>query len=333
MSLPKSSKIALLFLSTFSLIFIASCFVFNQPRCVEPLIKFVVNRYSSTVKVQQVHIDQLQWSFFRSLFISNLHIDCTLKNETYKLKVTDFSLKGFNGLLLKKPIHLSIKDLDVDSKVITIWGANLDGDLSTNYFSYELLTAFVLIPKLKWKNYVVNNLKGDINDIKGRISFANLQGKFYSGEVILNGWYQYEKPLSYHVQSRLTGVDTALLSEINPAFEQLTAVISGDIQFEDADTKGISIQANLNAPLGGFMKASLLQFLARYIPQRQQIEDLVKHNQQIALNKAQIKIMSLSPEKISSNIKLLSTSINLDMNVKFDINIEGGLNNLLEYVN
>lgn len=80
------------------------------------------------------------------------------------------------------------------------------------------------------------------------------------------------------------------------------------------------------------MKASLLMFLAQYVPQRQQIEGLIERNELIPLEKAEIIVTSLSSEKISSQVSLKISSINLNMNIKFDFNIEGGLENLLEYV-
>ena len=80
------------------------------------------------------------------------------------------------------------------------------------------------------------------------------------------------------------------------------------------------------------MKASLLRYLAQYVPQRRQIEDLIRQDEYVSLDKAQAKITSVSREKLSSDILLNSSSLNLNMEVKFDINVEGGLDHLLEYM-
>ena len=141
------------------------------------------------------------------------------------------------------------------------------------------------------------------------------------------------KETAYKLEAHLEHVNTALLAPINPAFSQLMVITNGDLIFNNSPKAGPSLRISLQSPTGGFMKASLLQFLAKYVPQKQQIEELIKNNQEIAVNTAQVEINSISEDKITSNIKLFSSSVNLDMNVKFDINIDGGIWSVFEYIN
>jgi hypothetical protein len=127
-------------------------------------------------------------------------------------------------------------------------------------------------------------------------------------------------------------ISSSLLAQVNPSFAQLTAVVNGNAKIQDLEGTGLLFQADLKAPAGGTMKASLLRYLAQYVPQRRQVEDLIRKDANVQLNKAQMMIKSLDAERISAEVILNSSSLNLNMDVKFDINIEGGIDSYLTYI-
>lgn len=332
MSLQKCSKVILILsLSVIILVTICVCLL-NQPSFLSWATRFIINKYSTGIIVDRVSMDQVRWFFWQKVSLKNFKVTSRIRGVGYQLSSSQVIIDSLDGLISKDPIKVTVKDSNIISKDLTVSGVETETRIHMDRFKYSFSLTQMSIAQLKYRQYSINDIKGSLNDANRQIVLSNVYGNLYGGNMLLNGWFKYSAPMSYQSRIQLNHVDSNLLSKENPSFSQLTAVVDGDITLKNFKNSGLNIQADLHAPSGGRMKASLLMFLAQYVPQRQQIEDLIQRNEQIPLDKARIIVTSLSSQKISSQVALTSSSINLNMNIKFDFNIEGGLEHLLEYI-
>ncbi len=332
MAFQRCSKIVLTLFLILVLLLLSLIWAVRNPGFLSWVTKRVINKYSSEIIIEAVSINQVQWFSWQKVSLKQLKLKSQIRSVEYQFFSSEIVLDSLGSLFRKEPISVIVKDLNIVSKDLTLNGIEAETHVLIDRLRYNSSLTQVSITQLKYKGYSINKIKGSLNDTNGQVSLSNVYGNLYGGSMVLNGWFKYLTPMSYENKIHLDHVDSSLLAQANPSFAQLTAVIDGDIKLKNFKNSGLDIQANLQAPSGGKMKASLLMFLAQYVPQRQQIEGLIERNELIPLEKAEIIVTSLSSEKISSQVSLKISSINLNMNIKFDFNIEGGLENLLEYV-
>ncbi len=308
-------------------------FALNQPGFWADISLRLLKRYSPALVVfKEVDIQGIHWSSWQKLTLENVRVRCELDRVSYSFSTGQVAVDNLGALVGLGALSVNIKDLAVVSGVLNISDVQGLVKLYFNRFHYRYSAGHLAGRQIEFSQYLVRDFQGDFEDNGHRIKFSNAQGRFYGGDIVLKGLVKYFQHLSYDIHIQLDHVDSSLMARANPAFAQLTAVVEGTIQVEDFTSRGLSIQANLQAPLGGRIKASLLRYLAQYVPQRGQIEDLIHQDANVMLDKIQVKVTSLNQEKLSSDIILNSSSLNLNVNMKFDIHVEGGLDHLLEYM-
>ena len=176
--------------------------------------------------------------------------------------------------------------------------------------------------KAKGSTYFVSTGTVNVDDLQGLIgktplkvevkNLAVVSDSLNISNVVAQGKIYFQQGRYQHMESQLQ----AAMLEWNESLSM--AGVKGFVNLK----QGWLVEADLEAHGGGHMKASLLQYLAQYMPQRQQIEDLINQGKDVDLTQAHFKVISLSNDKLSSQVLLKSAPLNLDMNVTFDINIK-----------
>ena len=118
-------------------------------------------------------------------------------------------------------------------------------------------------------------------------------------------------------------------------FSQIDGKLNGNFILEGKKDKIRSLKADLDIPKGGTLKASLLSFIMAYLPQstqKKELEALMGSEGHIPFEKGFLLVRSLNDETLAAEIGLKSEKFNLDIDVTVDINLEGGLQNLLGYL-
>ena len=121
---------------------------------------------------------------------------------------------------------------------------------------------------------------------------------------------------------RIDGIKTDLSGEVN-------GTVQGDIHLDTQGDRVKDLKARFYMLPQGTIKAELLQYLAQYLPQRQEIEALVRDHADIPLDTAVVAITSVSDRKFLYNINLYAPKLNLKMNVDIDMNMDGNIKDLL----
>ena len=332
--MPSKVRKRIIFFSLFTFLFliVAYCIAINQPKFITKTALYFLNKHHSDVIFKDISIDQLHWNSYEKVSLKNVSIKCKVKGRLYRISIGDLSLDHLSGVLFSsQPLKFNTNNMYVNSADIRASDIQSQGSLYFNSFKYKHLDMFILIPKLEWKQYLFKNFNGNITDNGQSFTFSNVKARSYGGDLRFKGYVKYFESLSYNIEVLFDEVDSSLMTETNSVFTQLTVVIKGAVVITNQNNKGLSIQADFQAPSGGHMKASLLKYLAQYVPQRKQIEDLIIKDADVALDKAQMTIASLNSDKLSTDVFLNSSSLNLNIKVKFDIHVDGGLDRLLRY--
>ncbi len=269
----------------------------------------------------------MSWS---KLDLKEIDLKVKFKGIQYVVNCYQIRLSELENLLTKAPVILSVNHADITSSLITISDLQGKTQIFFEHLKYQYSQTDFLADEVKYGQYVMGHIKGNLYNNNKLIFLKSVTGDLYGGDFYAQGSIQYVAPISYNLELKLKKVSSFLLAQVNANFSQLTAVVDGHVKVKSHERSGLLIEADLYAPSGGSMKASLLKFLAQYIPQKQQIESLIEHNEQIILEKAQFKLLSISYNDLSSEVILTSPSINLNMNVKFDIHMDGSLESLLK---
>jgi hypothetical protein len=325
------SKIILGILFVFLIAGVVLTLALQQPRFAANTALYLLKKSHSNIVYKEITVEKIHWFSWDKVDLENVRIKCKINGESYYFSTGKVVIDNVKALVGNAPLLLHINNLAVISDQLNISDIEIQSKIYFEMFHYQRLEVIALMSRLEWNQYLFENVKGLFKDNGHQLNFTDIQAHFYGGNIHLDGWMSYVKEISYHMDIQLNDVNSFLLAKVNPNFGQLTAVIEGTVKLENSKLQGMMIQAALQAPAGGSMKASLLKYLAQYVPQRQQVEDLISKDAQVDLTKIQANVLSLDREKISSEVILNSSSLNLNMDVKFDINIEGGIAGLLEY--
>ena len=310
-----------------------SYYLLNQPKWVADTALFFLKKSSpSNLVFKEITIESLRWDHWQNLSLENIRIKCKVNGESYFISAGQVRLEHLSALLSAEPLLVDVSHMVLVADSLNVSDLQLQAKIYLKSLRYDHADASFYAARVESNQYVLDDLRADVADHHGELTVTRLIGRCYGGALAVQGKVGYLKPQSYRLDIQLKEISSSLLAQANPNFGQLNAVVNGDVKIQDDKGRGLMLQADLKAPSGGSMKASLLRYLAQYVPQRKQVEDLIRQDANVQLNKAQMTILSVDPEKISSEVILNSSSLNLNMDVKFDINIEGGIDGFLAYI-
>ncbi len=163
-----------------------------------------------------------------------------------------------------------------------------------------------------------------LNDLK-----AQAYGGAVTGEILLD----YVPRIAYSIALDLERIDLLKLQTVNPeVFSQVEGLVSGNVQVGGNEKSVTRLQSSLQMPQGGKIQAKWLGPVATYIPlgpQKSQLEGLIKVDGQVPVEKASVTLQNLTAEKATALMVINSRQLNLNINLTLDVNVEGGLQELL----
>lgn len=304
-------------------------YLLNQPRLVAWAVLSVLKQRVHQVVFKEITIESLRWQDFDRLDLNNVRVKFKLNGDSYFVSAGGVHLEGLSTFPFKGRMTADVKSMALVSDRLNCSDISFLSGLYFKGLTYQRMETAFVVSKAEWDQYALKDLKGGIDEKSGRFELIYAQADAYQGRLELSGSFEFSKGMVYDMDLRLKGLHTALLAQANPSFAQLTAVVDGAVKVSEQG-RGILIAADLTSQGEGSMKASLLRYLVQYVPQRRQVEELIARDADIGLSRAEAKINSVTPDRISSEIILNSSSLNLNMNVKFDINMDGGIGRLFE---
>ncbi|MBI5023398.1 MAG: hypothetical protein HZC18_00135 [Candidatus Omnitrophica bacterium] len=108
---------------------------------------------------------------------------------------------------------------------------------------------------------------------------------------------------------------------------------SAEVEIQRADNAIHALSGHFDAPQGAQIPAAFLQPVLSYIPagtQRDILGDLITAGTDVFFDHADVRLKSVRSDSLNLLIKMDSKTLNLDLAVTIDLNVEGGLNGLIE---
>lgn len=136
-------------------------------------------------------------------------------------------------------------------------------------------------------------------------------------------------PQNYTIQADIAQVE---LSEIAP---NMRGRINGsaEVEIQRADNAIHAVNGHFDAPQGAQIPAALLQPILAYIPastQRDILKELIAAGLDVFFDHADVRLKSAQSDSLNFLVKMDSKTLNLDLAVTIDFNVEGGLRSLIE---
>lgn len=163
----------------------------------------------------------------------------------------------------------------------------------------------------------------------------NVNGDFYGGSVLADMLYALDGKRGFEGRINIAGIDMERVGEDRPDMTSQVegiATVSVSLRGQEDMIESIDIAARFTK--NGKISAVLLQPLLAYIPQhsmqRKELERLVDLKQKIDLDRSVLRLKNAGPDTLRATVQLQSVRFNLDINLTIDINVEGGVINLID---
>ena len=323
---------SLIFLCAFGLSFLYSSL--NSPSFFEKNIPQWLNPRMPGVVIKELHIGRQSFSFPCQLHFKNIQVHILQGSQKIIGEIRAMDLRGTKMFSGQRQIFLRGEGLKITSDLVKVQAGQLTADVLWKGATVENIRGDFKSAEVSLQNYLLTDLSTKISGDQSRIFFNDFKANFYGGQMKGQIFLDYPKDIPYSITMELANVDLRQLRKVNPDFfSKVQGRLHGLISVRGGQRGLSALEASFDAPKGGEVKASLLQYLLEYIPQsvqRKDLEKLIKTDGNIPLEKADVIIKSLSDEKASANIQMESRKFNLDVDVTVDVNIEGGLNKLFK---
>ena len=317
-------------------------FLLNSPSFCNNVIPLLVNpllaKKSSgqivATRISELKIGRQQFKLPGNLNFEKISFVIIKDKNVYSIQIKQAKVEGVHRLMrAKKNIQIEIKGLTSDSFSETIHDADVIFKMDNSQKGLEHWQGQFYAPEAKFSEYRLRQLRSSIYADQNRMEWPDFLADFYGGKLKGKIFVDYKQGIFYSMYIALSDVDLKRLEKANPQFfSKLRGSVDGWLNIEGDSKKIRSIKALFNAPKGGKIRASFLSYLMEYIPsstQKKDLEVLIQQDGLLPLEKASVDLKSLSDQKVLAKINLASQRFNLDINLTAEINVEGGLNNLL----
>ncbi|OGX07044.1 MAG: hypothetical protein A2Z88_03050 [Omnitrophica WOR_2 bacterium GWA2_47_8] len=240
-----------------------------------------------------------------------------------------------NGLSIAQqrfifPDRLELKDIKMKAsrsgEPVVIEDADVEIDLSA-------LSGSFFVSQGQYSNYKATDIKGVFNKSGLKFTIAPLTAKLYGGTIAAEIVLAYSKDFPYSINLKAKEIGMLELEEINQAvFSNMKGKADADLHIVGTAGGITNVSGSVWSPKNAQIKAVLLKPLLDYIPQstqKKELDLLIKEQGNIPLETAVLKIENYEDEKLATRVDLKSEKFNLDIGVKLDLNIEGGMKNLM----
>jgi len=307
-------------------------FLLNSPRAGEKIIPKIIILFLTDARLSGFTIEGQQFHFLSRMDMQNVRFSVYFEKEQYDVVIRDARLDASD--LFGSPehkIHLDISGIDIRSSEINVENMALQLDISA---AYRNIKGVIEAQKAVAREYRLDAVRAKFVAGRQDMELYDFFAEFYGGQLAGQVLMDYTDEFSYIARMKVLDADLGRMREINPdVFSKIEGKIKGDAVIVGNQGQLQSFDAGFDVPRGGMIQANVLADVVTHVPagtqQREELQQLITRNGFISLDKAVLKIESLSDEKLIVRLNLLSNEFNLAPNYTIEINIEGGLLNLL----
>lgn len=147
--------------------------------------------------------------------------------------------------------------------------------------------------------------------------------------------YQYGKKTFYEIQAKALDAELSNLQTLlkKDWFSKISGPVNGDVKITKNFDDNYLINFSFFGTKNILIKTSLLNLLFSQLPEKiitDNIKALLEEDKFVVFESSNISITNLDDEKIGVNIKLNSAELNINLDLKFDVNVDGGFMGFLK---
>ncbi len=296
----------------------------------------VLNERLPGIRIARVEITSHTWHFPCQVVVEDLHLVLEKEKEQYVVDCRHAHLENAAGIGTWK-LHTESCDVysqDVKGQDIDL---NLMAQVKTS--GLEKLDGQVRAKELTASGYALTDVRANVLMRGKEIFIDDIKGQLYGGRLQGKASIENAQDSPYQLALDLEEVSLKKLQQAWGEAKALAGIqgdITGHVELSGKRQAIYALSGNLNMARGAQLKASWLEFLIERLPanstQRRELEGLVKSGGDVFFEKVSLSVQNVTAEKIVLNVAMESQQFNLKVNNQIDVNLDGGLAGLGEYL-
>lgn len=301
------------------------------------IIKKIVHKNFPQVTIDAIQVGAQRFRFPNEFTFSGIKAAIRQDKVSYKVEARELRAEGLlTAWRPKNDLKVDLKAFQLDSDIGAIQDLFTTAYVEMADGQIRNLTGTVQFREGRFGVYVVNDAACVLGHQDKKLFFKNVTAQAYGSK--LNGEISLEYPpsLFYSVQIVFQDLDISRLKAVNADLpKQVEGVFSGAVAMSgrQADLQNLDLETHVVRD--GKIRASLLNFVTQYMPsskEREYLDKALESNGKVNVETGSVQLKSLSKNKLTALVKLFSKELNLDQNFVIDINSDGKLTTLLDYV-
>jgi hypothetical protein len=300
----------------------------NTPAVTTWLITSAVKKNLKGYTLEEFSIGRQQFTWPDRLVLSNIHGRIKSKDDYYQVVIRQIECSGH------APVQVLIEEIALESSAISSRPGEIRGNVYFQGFRLERFDGEAKIPGIEAHHYRLENVSSQLEGTLKKMTLRDLKADTYQGKLSGQISLDWQKNLPYSMDIHFDNVDLRPMQEVNPSIGQVEGIVSGWISVEGNTRNFHTLDLKANVTKDGRVNASLLQFVAPYIPRTQEallLDQMMKRGEKIPVEVATMELRSVEKHKLSGFVKLLIGKLNLDLNLPIDILYDGNLFSLLRW--
>lgn len=319
----------------FIFIFIFLClvalavYVGTRPSVMAAIIKSAVNARVKDWALEDLAFRKItigQTGFVR---LEDLRFTVNQGTEKWQGEVPVLQLDNLESWVRSKKTTVDLSGAQVESDSAQVRGISAKATVTMASGQWEILDGDLQAASASAQGIVLSDLKAKISGNENMLSAYPWSAQWAGGS--LNGRLTVS-PGNYTIEMQVAQVD---LSRIAQSLKDIHGLLDGAVEITlQKGTNAIDgLNGNITAVKGAELQAVFLKPILNYIPrstQREFLQGLIAQNANVFFDQVDVDLESVERDSLTLFIKLLSKKLNLDLAVTVDLNVEGGLNALVE---
>lgn len=281
------------------------------------------------LRIQHLTYDSRRTSF-QVIEFENLNIDLKRADVIWNLRLDHLQLRTDQNFFSPKRImQLKLSGPEISNGELTLEQPALDLFLK-KVERTEALDGKWSVRSLVWGNYQIQNLSSLIGGTSTALSLNHFSAEGFGGKISGEILLEFLSMLSYDIHLDLDDIDLRQMQQVNETiFSQFSGRMSGSVRIAAAGNAIQNFSADFELGEGSQVRAQFLSLFTPYVPEMQRgiLETAIAKNENLPIHKAILKLKNVGQDRLSFNVDLDSSVINLD-DSSVDINLDAPIMNL-----
>jgi len=327
-------KVFIILMVFFLVLGIGIFFLLQSEGMVEKFLPRWINHHVESITVKELKVHRLDFDFPSDLTVESIQLIIDYEKESFSISLDQLRIERLTHLVFSPhTLKFVINGLSVQSEDFNLKNVDTIIEVFFEDDRFKNISGVLKISEGDIRNCYFSDLYTIITGDTENITFNDVEADFYNGNIQGKIVLEYDDILVYNIFLLFEEIDLVRLRDFNSTlFSKVKGRMNGDFAMSGDVVNMRSLKAQFNISKGGYLKAVLLAPLLDYIPkstQRRKLQQLMGTNADIPIETAKFSLESISEDRFESSVDLESQQFNLDVDLKLDINVEGGFKNLI----